>query len=541
MTILPFLAVAFGAGALSLLTRRSALVSGLVGLGGLVLAAVAAAGIGADDTLAVGGRELVGSAYLRLFVLLGSIVALALAVLGFVTTTHRHAPGVLLGSIGAAGLALALPDARIAVLAATAGGLIGILVTVLRPPTARSVVVASREFRAIAVAGVLAILATAWIGRSLGTLAAEPAVFGMAYLGFAAAVAIRFGAIPFHFWAARLADAAPEVTLPMLMAWSPAAFAVVALAWADQSVAPLALPLVAERGLIIAVGAVSIVLGAVAAWVQDDLEHVVGYLIIADAGVAILGLAALQPDAWEPARTWVLSFVVVRSAFAAWAVAVRAAFDTRRIPDLRGWAIRAPGLALAFAVIAVAAIAWPGLASWNARATLIELTLDGPFVLLVTLGTLAPIAVYGRLAVLGLGRPAERMGEGFVERPALPTGALGSAATGGRDAVRSVATTVVAAGRLNRVFVASLLVGALALLAFTVSAGGLGVVDAARAVPQQVPGPTDEPASPAPTEVPSDRPEPSAIPSPSVSVEVSPSVDASVAPPSFQPLPSASP
>ena len=134
----------------------------------------------------------------------------------------------------------------------------------------------------------LAILATAWIGRPLGDLAVVPEVFGFAYLGFAAAVAIRFGAIPFHFWAARLADAAPEVTLPMLMAWVPGAFAIVALTWADQSVAPLLLPLTAERIAIVAVGAASAVLGMVAAGIQDDLEHVVGYTIIADAGIAIL-------------------------------------------------------------------------------------------------------------------------------------------------------------------------------------------------------------------------------------------------------------
>src|SRR6185369_9972619 len=66
--------------------------------------------------------------------------------------------------------------------------------------------------------------------------------------------------------------------------------------------------------------------GMVAAAIQDDLEHVVGYTIIADAGIAILGLAALSPEAWSPAREWILVFVTVRSALAAWAVA-------RRVPD----------------------------------------------------------------------------------------------------------------------------------------------------------------------------------------------------------------
>ena len=186
----------------------------------------------------------------------------------------------------------------------------------------------------------------AWIARPLGPLSEEPTVFGLAYLAVALAAAIRFGAIPFHRWAARLADSAPEIALPLLLAWAPAGFAVVALAWADRSIAPLLLPLQVERATVLAVGVASIVLGAAAAWLQDDLEHVVGYSIVQDAGFVILGLAILDPVAWQPTRTWILVFVVAKTAFAAWAIAVRTRFGTRRIPDLGGWARRSPGLAV---------------------------------------------------------------------------------------------------------------------------------------------------------------------------------------------------
>ena len=73
-----------------------------------------------------------------------------------------------------------------------------------------------RVLRATVVAGTMAIAATAWIGRDLTELAAQPVVFGLAYLAFALAVAIRFGAIPFHAWAARLTDAVPEAELPLV-------------------------------------------------------------------------------------------------------------------------------------------------------------------------------------------------------------------------------------------------------------------------------------------------------------------------------------
>ncbi len=170
------------------------------------------------------------------------------------------------------------------------------------------------------------------------------------------AAAIRFGAIPFHLWAARLAGTAPEIALPLLLAWAPAGFAVVALAWVDRSIAPLLIPLEVERGLIVAIGVLSIVLGAGAAWFRDDLEHVVGYSIVQDAGFIILGLAVLTPAAGQPTRSWILVFVVAKTAFAAWAMAVRIRFGTRRIPELGGWARRSPVLGLGLLLVAIATI-----------------------------------------------------------------------------------------------------------------------------------------------------------------------------------------
>ena len=191
----------------------------------------------------------------------------------------------------------------------------------------------------------MAIAATAWIGRDLSDLAAQPVVFGLAYLAMALAVAIRFGAIPLHAWAARLTDAVPETTLPLVTAWAPAALP----SWPSpgptrrsrRSSSTSSRPGCVVLGIAIA----SIVLATLAAWIQDDLEHLVGYTIIGDAGVVMLAVAALDPAAWAPARMWILSFVVARSAFAAWAAARRTTFFTGRIADLRGWAIRSPVLA----------------------------------------------------------------------------------------------------------------------------------------------------------------------------------------------------
>ncbi|HEX3428967.1 MAG TPA: proton-conducting transporter membrane subunit [Candidatus Limnocylindrales bacterium] len=525
MTVVPFLVVAVLAGAGSLVLRAHRGWSTLIAVAGLLGMTATAAAMTPGTTLEIGGTVLTVTAWLRLYALLGSIVGLGLVAIDVAAMHEPDVPGVIVIGLGSAVLALGIPNAGVAVMAATAGGLAGVLVAAPVGAAARSAFVGVRELRALAVAATLAILATAWLARPLSDLAAQPAVFSLAYLAFGTAVAIRFGAIPFHLWAARLADAAPGVALPLLMAWSPAAFAAVALVWIDQSVAPLVLPLATERALIGAVGAVSVVLGLLAAWVQDDLEHVVGYSIIADAGVAVLGLAALDPATWEPARTWLLVFVVGRSAFAAWVVAIHGGFGTRRLPELAGWARRAPVLALSLVLIAIASIGWPGFVAWQARSALIQLALPGPIALLVTIAPIGAAAIYGRMLLVGIRLPGAAVAEGRGERPEWPEpvdrepiAAIGPArdgrrlfrASGAAGGVGDLVRLIPAGGRANRMPLAAIAVLLLSGLALLVAGGGLGVPEAARAIPEALPVASSGPITPGESAGPGANPGPSA-------------------------------
>ena len=515
MTVLPFLVVGAASGTLSLLVRSRRGWSTGIALLGLAWMAIVASGMGSTATIDIGGARLAGSDWLRLFAILGSVVGLLLVLVDMAAVHEPDAPGVIVLGLASAVLALAAADPAVAVIAATAGGLAGVLVAAPLGAASRAAFVGSRELRALAVAGTLAILATAWLARPLDNLVAAPAVFGIAYLAFTVAVAIRFGAIPFHLWAARVADAAPGVALPLLMAWGPAAFAAVALVWIDQSVAPLLVPLTTERAVLATIGALSIVLGLVAALIQDDLEHVVGYTIVADAGFVVLGLAVLDPAIWEPIRTWLLLFVVARSALAAWVVAVHGAFGTRRLAALAGWARRAPALAVALVVIGAAAVGWPGLVAWEARASIASMALPGPLATLTVVAPLVGIVIYGRILLVGLGREGAAVRGGRGERPGWPVprpsrpmvglsrveraferaGHLGSA-------VLDVIWTLPAATRSNRMPLASAAVLVLAGLAGAVAGGGLGVPAAARAAPIVEPGPQASPSAAASLNIP---------------------------------------
>jgi formate hydrogenlyase subunit 3/multisubunit Na+/H+ antiporter MnhD subunit len=412
MSLLPFLILTLGGTVVALYVRDWARVAAVVGSVVLIGAVVTALLITPGESVVVGGAVVATTDYLRLFLILGSIVGLLLATVGAAGGSRRDVPAVTAAILGTSALALAVPDARLAVLAATAGGAFGAWLTIVAVGARSSATVGIRVLRATVIAGTAAVAATAWIGRDLSELAAQPIVFGLAYLAMALAVAIRFGAIPFHAWSARMTDTVPETGLPLVTAIGPAAFAIVALAWTDSSIAPLLVDLDSVRAVVLAIAVASILLASVAAWIQDDIEHIVGYSIIGDAGVVLLALAALDPDAWAPARTWILTLIVARSAFAAWASATRTERFTGRVDDLRGWALRSPVLGAAFALVVVASISLPGLAAWDARASLVSLALSGPLATIVFLGTLTPIAYYARLAVVGLergdGAPVQR-------------------------------------------------------------------------------------------------------------------------------------
>ena len=405
MSLAVYLVVTLGFAAGALATRARGPLSTAIGLIGLAGATLAALAINPAEVVAIGQGGLATSAYMRLFLVLGSLVGTGLAIAGLAGGTRRDAPMVTLATLGVAALTLSLTDPRTAVIAATTGGLFGVWLTLSPGEDRRGATIGVRELRAVVIAGTMAIAATAWIGRDLTELAAQPVVFGLAYLAFALAVAVRFGAIPFHLWAARLTDAAPETALPIITVLAPASLAIVALAWTDAAIAPLLVDLEAERTVVLAVAIASIVLAALAALLQDDLEHVVGYSIVGDAGVVLLALAVLDPAGWAPARFWVLVLIVARSAFAAWAGGIRSAFRTGRITDLRGWVTRSPILAIAFGLTVLASLGLPGLAAFEARRSLVSLALDGPLATVVLVGTLAPLAYYGRLLAIGLRRP----------------------------------------------------------------------------------------------------------------------------------------
>jgi formate hydrogenlyase subunit 3/multisubunit Na+/H+ antiporter MnhD subunit len=216
---------------------------------------------------------------------------------------------------------------------------------------------------------------------------------------------------------------------------------------------------------------VSIVLGGLAAMVHDDIEHVLGYSILQDAGVAVLAFASLEPETVAAARNWLVASATVKTALAAWAAVVRTTYGGHRLADLGGWARHSPVLGLAFAGILVAAIGVPGMALYDARATLVAGAMPGIAGVVALVVAVMPAVYLGRIAMAGVAPVGAAVAAGPSGRPRWSGGRPAGWSEGSRgQALRAVPGEL----RANRAPLTALGVIVLAAMALVTAIGGAG-------------------------------------------------------------------
>lgn len=435
LTVLLLVGAAASAGSWWALARGGATARAGAAAGILALALVAVLAIASPSPGPIGvgpGSDLPGApwngalasgSFLRLAISLWAATAILLCgvtlLLRGTAGLRPILPATLAALVGGT-VSLAASAPALGVLAAGAAGLASVPV-VLATSRGTAGGVAAREVR-MAVGGAVAVLAvvsvTPVLARVVLTNPEGPAgapdsgvamVLTLALLTLVLVVLARVGAIPFHVRVSALADATSADALPLLIAWLPLPLAVVAVDVAAGMLAPTALPQGSVTTLIVALVLLATLAAAVAGWLHDDLRHAVGYLVIADLGLVALALAALDPDAWGPARTWLLTVAVTKSALGAWVAVAEDRHHTRSVPDLRGWLRRSPLLGVALLVIVLATYGLPGWIVLDTRGSLAGLAPAGPWSVLALLASFLTLPVYVRWLWLGVGAPTSRV------------------------------------------------------------------------------------------------------------------------------------
>ncbi|HYK94739.1 MAG TPA: proton-conducting transporter membrane subunit [Candidatus Dormibacteraeota bacterium] len=485
IVILASVALATGLATVFLGGRRRNMAFAIGVAGGVAVLGIALA-MPPEESLAIGGGGIVATPLVRSLAVSWSASLLLLALLEFGIGARPAVVGPSLIGLAAAAIALAINDPATSMAALAAGGVAGVVIPGLigwldGPSSASRLPTTGRGALAILGSGLLALAVIAWgasaasplggggiFGQDQGTLLGT----GLALLVMVAAVAIRCGLIPLHVWAARFMEGVSPLAVPAAFSWGMAAFILIALPWSQVALGPSAIGDV-ERVLIIGLSVASLVLGGLAAMVHDDIEHVLGYSILQDAGIAVLAFASLAPDAVAASRDWLIASATVKTAFAAWAAVVRSTYGGHRLADLGGWARHSPALGIAFAGILVAAVGLPGLALFEARADLVSGSMPAFGSIVALLVALMPLIYLGRIALAGIAPVTAAIAAGPSGRPRFGAGRAAGWSEGSRmQAVRLLR----AGGRANRAPLMALAVVVLAAIAVVTSIGGTGGV-----------------------------------------------------------------
>jgi len=483
MSVLLLVALTIPGGLAAYLTFGRPRISLAIGGPTAVLAIVVAATIGAGDTVVLAGTVVAGSDGLRTVALAW---AAGIALIGFADAlvgTGGTTIGPALMGLGAGVLALSVADAGIGFALLTAGAVATTLgpLAWLRGVGGDAVATGLRYLRPIAAAGLLGLIAVAWSASGAGPFAAvdplgaaDPALevaIGLGLLAVVVAVIIRMGAIPAHVWAARFAESGPVAAIPATLGWGAAAFAIVALGWIDVTVAPASASLLLERGVIAFLAAASVLLGGLAAILHDDIEHVLGYSIVQDAGVALLAFAMVGPEGAAAGRDWLIGMVAVKSGLAAWVLVTRSAFGVGHLSELRGWARSAPLLAVGLVLVIAGAVGLPGMATFTAREVLTSNALASPFDLFVLIAAFAPLIYLGRILLVGVDRMSDEVRAAERTLPRL-RGLRPGGWTGG--SLLAVVQALPVALRANRFALAAASAVLVAVIGLGVATAGIG-------------------------------------------------------------------
>ena len=410
MTILPFLAICLVTALLALLAgRRRGMAA--IWLAGIGLAAAAVAGVVASgEPSTLGGTPIVIDGYLRQVVAFCCLAAILVTGIAATFDTRRRAAGrgpypvgqIALAAaltLGPGAIALAAPPSVAPIPAAIAGAaaLLGLLGAGREPA---NVAAGGHALRTAAVAGALLIAVAAIVVGVGDPLAGEPFAVGAASVALVVAATVRVGAIPFHTAIARLIPRAGLVA-PIVVIWPAIPLVVAAAAVFASGVAPLELPLGLEHGLLAALALLTLIVAPIVAVTRRDIEHLVAYAIVADAGLVVLAFAGTDP-AWEALRAWFLIEAISKTALVAWAAAMGEVFGTSSIVELAGWAFRAPLLGVALVLITGATIGLPSLAAFTLRQDVVGGAFAEPIATVALAVALTAVLPYLRLLLVGL-------------------------------------------------------------------------------------------------------------------------------------------
>lgn len=193
-------------------------------------------------------------------------------------------------------------------------------------------------------------------------------IIGIAFV--VAAIAFKFGAVPFHMWVPDVYQGAPtSVTLFIATVSNLGSFALIARLLAHGLAG---LPPVWTQ-MVLAVAVASLLFGNLIAIAQTNLKRMLAYSAVANAGFVLLGFATGQATGYRAALNFTVAYVLTTlAAFGVILILSRRGFEHDEIADFKGLSQRQPLLAAMMLVIMFSTAGVPPFVGFWAKLWIIQ-------------------------------------------------------------------------------------------------------------------------------------------------------------------------
>lgn len=214
------------------------------------------------------------------------------------------------------------------------------------------------------------------IGAAVATtantgLVAAATVLLLAGFGF------KVAAVPFHMWAPDTYEGAPTPVTAFLITASEAAGFAALVRILTVGLAPMA----DTWQIVVAVlAAITMTFGNVTAISQTRTKRMLAYSAIAQAGYVLVGVAVASQAGISAMLFYLLAYALMTIGAFAVVIMLSNHVPSEEIEDFKGLAKRAPGFALAMAVLLLSLVGMPPTAGFLGKFTLFRSAVDGGFV-----------------------------------------------------------------------------------------------------------------------------------------------------------------
>jgi NADH-quinone oxidoreductase subunit M len=196
---------------------------------------------------------------------------------------------------------------------------------------------------------------------TLHNLQIPGSIAGLVFVLFLIPFALRLPVVPFHSW---FVDAQAEAATPVAIVLGGIVTRLGAYGLYRVNLGQLQATLHRASGAVAVLAVITVLWTALAAFREDDIRRVVGYLVVSHGGLLVLAVASASPTALNGGVLLIVADGLAAAMLIILANSVAERAGTRSITAMGGLARRMPKGAVLWLLAALAALGLPGLAGF---------------------------------------------------------------------------------------------------------------------------------------------------------------------------------